>query len=399
MRMKETSMIRLTNPASGAFWEGHVEGVTFVATTGADGKKPRTTEKSFSDEWKARSFAQSRQMEKLRDGFVYASDEPGSGWRLTLQTAAGRVHTGFQSLEFIPEQDLILAAFGRKEGEECDLIFLNARTGQVTESVTLPFFDLWQIRADPSRDCLYFRVDGGVYRFDLKSRTHHRIAATPPLQWTRTFDLSRSGHRICLSEKGHVVVRDVDTEQELWRTPIPRSKPVTGDFSAALSPDGERAAVAFEPGRIDVCTLATGEVKALTGDFQYPSSLAFHPSGRCLAVSERFGSPSLRLFDLESGDDLTDQCAPLQTPSGEAIRGAECDGVDFSPNGDCLFVRSRGVVTLYVFETGEVLGTLRPDLVLRPQMDTGFQMLASRSPHALVCRTDLGAILVYRCGA
>jgi len=391
-------MNRLTDPISQAFWESQVDGTTVRITSGAPGKKPRTSEKTFPDDWKADSFALSKRIERMRAGYIYTAEVPGAGWYLALQVALGRVHTGFQSLEFVPERNWIVAAFARKDGKECDLLFVDAQTGQVERSLTLDYFDLWQVRADPTRDCLYFRVDGGTYRLELKSGTHTQLAATRPLQWTQSFDVSRGGDRICLSHHSETVIRDVDSGQELWRAPIPTTKPVNVNLNAALSPGGERVATAFEAGRIEVCELATGRTSTLTGDFQYPSSLVFHPSGRFLAATDPFGSPSLYLFDLESGANVVDLHAPSHAPSGETLRGRECHSVAFNPSGDRFFVRSGGSVAVYNFKSGEALDTLRPDLVARPNMDTSFQMLASRCPRTLVVRTDLGAILVYRYG-
>jgi WD40 repeat protein len=275
-------------------------------------------------------------------------------------------------------------------------VLINARSGQIERQIALPGPDALEVRVDATRNCAYALVDLKTYRIALTSDDCEVCAATSPFQRFPP-QLSASGDRLPMTDRGQMVLVDVDSGARRLEIPLPALRDHRQNQEGALSPSGRLAALSCEAGRIDVFNLDTGARRTLTGEFPWVRELQFHPSDRYLALTEHYGETRLRVLSLETGEEVTQRHVPEQRPSGEAIREGECWTFDFSPDGRQIAVRDRDRVLLYDWDEGRPVVELRPEFCVAPNREGGFRLLFNRDSRTLLVRTDLGVIALYRC--
>ena len=120
----------------GDAWEFLLDDLNLTTISLAASGKPRTSQKSFPDSIKAESELAKLRLEKMGKGFLFRATEPlPSGWSHALQFLLSRVHTGFQSLDYVPEEEQIVACRACREPDrqECELVYAGARSGEGEE--------------------------------------------------------------------------------------------------------------------------------------------------------------------------------------------------------------------------------------------------------------------------
>ena len=117
----------------------------------------------------------------------------------------------------------------------------------------------------------------------------------------------------------------------------------------AYSPDGTRLAVGSSPGIWLYDTSTGAEVALLQGHTGRVNSVSFSPDGQTLASGSGSWDDTIRLWDVETGQD--------PRPSSKAIKaiGGGSDSVSFSPDGQTLASgNGDGSIRLWDVETGRL---------------------------------------------
>jgi WD40 repeat protein/Tfp pilus assembly protein PilF len=112
----------------------------------------------------------------------------------------------------------------------------------------------------------------------------------------------------------------------IWRLTDPQPVEVVevkDHRSSAFSPDSRQAAVGLADGTVEIYDLASRQRLRSLAPGSWPRALAFHPSEQQLAVA---CPPDIRVFDLESGKELTHWAAPdtgslVWHPNGTVLAG------------------------------------------------------------------------------
>jgi hypothetical protein len=385
---------------TGAYWEAESDGCLLRSESGAPGKRPRIAEKSFPNPKEAADAYEKQALKKLREGYVYRGEGTASSgpWALKLQVAVSAVHTGFQAMDYLPEEGLVLCSRphqGREAVNECELLYVDLRTGAVAHRVALPFFDLMQIVADPTRGCVYLRDD--EYRQHRLDRQTDRVEqlGRSSFRGEVAFSLSADGGRLLMADAGRAVVTDLVTGNQLIALDIPRDRDLYEKWTGALTADGSVLALCRAKGRIELFRVEDGQpFQLMEGDFPCAERLAFHPSRRYLAMQENQGPDyGFRLWETATGTEM-DRFSPVRLADGD--RGTrDSHTFDFSHEGRHIAIRHALSVLVCDFETGKHLQRIRPEFAVGANT-AAFAIRFSPRDDTLLIRTNSGIISVYQ---
>jgi predicted DNA-binding WGR domain protein len=392
--------MRLKEPAGARYWEGRIEGTSLVTTSGTEGGPARTTRKSFADAPSAAEALEKKRLERLREGYVYAAPGPVTDWGLALRLNVSRVYTGFLSLDYDAARERIAAArpHQKESQQECELLLYDVRTGAVQRTLTLRAFDLQQVRLDAPRERIIVRADGRVFQINLDTEARQRLAAQRmPIFFE--FHLSEAGDRLLAGDEGRLVVLQVEDGTVLLEVAVEERGGHQANQVAALSPSGRLAALARNPGEVELYDVDTGSRRTLTGGFPYARQLKIHPSERYLALTEHYERRGLWVLDLGTGEDLSQRFHhPHLLDFDRPARPArpECFDFDFSADGSLLAVRHRDRILLLDFETGEKRAEIRQPHCAGTAGSGAFHLTFARTNDTLAVRTDVGVISLHR---
>ena len=250
--------MRLIEPGGGRYWEAWREGAVLHTVSGADGGKPRVSQKTFPDEEQAEKDLQTKLRAKFREGLVFREPEGGAGgWQRALMRQVSQVHTGFYSLDYrAVDGRIAVGRAAQKPPPPSELLLIDGRGGTTLAAIPLKAPDLWRVQFDPRGEGVYVEADGMVVRVDLATGARPPLFRTPPFTFLR-FEQSRDGRRLLGSDQRQFVVLDVETGERLVERPLTELRDHRLHRAAALSPGGDLAALCDEAGKIELFDLRT----------------------------------------------------------------------------------------------------------------------------------------------
>lgn len=342
--------------------------------TSSNGGKVK--EKAFADADEAAKHVQKETWSRLKKGFVLHNPQAEAG-QPVLHRYIGGGYTGFMPLAPVDGTNTFFCAYTVNQFEK-EEVYLMDEHGETKETFKLPGEQLiFEMRYCSAQRVLLMNIDHqivGLFPDNREVRPYTSKAAVPASA------LALSGAAAAWADNSDLVVYDLEAntvrykakaECELYEGHTPQ-------LCASLSPDGSLLAYCTRSDEIALVDISKGlERKIPKAKKAMTAGMAFSPDGRRLFTQERYGSWSLKCYD-------------LNTLSEVGIDALSDDIKSFAihPSKELLAVYNYGAIRLFD------LRTLKLTLEFKIEHTVKNCALAFTEDY-LAVYTDYGCISLY----
>jgi len=317
--------------------------ITLDQTTLITQSEAQKTELKLSSPLEGTRTFEKKEWEQLKKGFVYSIPEAQQG-KPRLHQFIQRAYTGCLSMVDLKDKIGVY----RHQNFDNDILDLFQCDGTYLKALTLPKALPWSLRYMVQHQLLIMDVDHYIYGMDLVTE----IAA----QWTSGFEtpasfISTSKSLVFYGASPNIFLKDVAKNDLLFTREMPLENfgGHTPVFQGCLSEDEQQLAICTRPGAVDLLDLSGELIKTIEGNFQIADKMEFLDN-TTLLIKEKYGTGGLRLFDLESGEELLDKIHKTPNSGGKYV-----DSFDLDRKNNRLLITNRAKATVYQLPTFEPL--------------------------------------------